>query len=478
MYAVARWRLRNPCRTTALQDGFETIWVVEPLQLMSAIDFPDKRFVTRADIVSRVSEILSNVYFDVLRSDKGVRSKISATTLLAPMLARLDLKVEDFGKSFLKVLVAHREQVCTSRPRCGACPLVSFCVVGQSRVNASRAPVVVDLFGGAGGMGYGFRQAGFRIGLAVEKDRNAAQTYRLNNPGVHVLEADIGKLEASDVRKLTGGRPSVICAGPPCQSYSLAGKRIARDPRHNLFRHVLDLAAALRPNAVLIENVPGIRRKVGRRNYKDVIFGELQKQFAVEVHLLRAIDYGVPQIRQRYFFFGRRKKRPAFGPPPKTHRESSMEGRLPEAPTVMEALSRLPRRHQGHVKDWARLSDGRLIWNLGTMAHAERVVKKIMKIRGREGPLSYRRVSKKYATTIIAGHRALPVHPTLHRTLSVREAASIQGFPTDYAFLGSRSTQPLQVANAVPPPLAAAIARQIKKHLRRHEAVPVSRTLG
>jgi DNA (cytosine-5)-methyltransferase 1 len=316
-------------------------------------------------------------------------------------------------------------------------------------------------------LGSGFRNAGFRIGLAVEMDRDAAQSYRLNNPGVHVMEADVGTISSRDVLSLVGSRPAVICAGPPCQSYSAAGSRATRDPRHHLFRHILSLARDLKPKAVLIENVPGIRRKIGCKSYKDVIERELGKQFSVEVHLLRALDYGVPQLRRRYFFFGRRKRLAPFGVPSKTHKEKGHSGRLPQAPTVMDVLKELPRRQQGQSKDWARMSDGTLLWNVGTMKHAPRVIKKISEIRGTEGPLSYRRVSREYANTIVAGHRALPVHPTLHRTLSVREAACVQGFDKEYVFLGARANQPLQVANAVPPPLARAIARHLRRKVAR-----------
>ena len=92
------------------------------------------------------------------------------------------------------------------------------------------------------------------------------------------------------------------------------------------------------------------------------------------------------------------------------------------------------------------------------MLHCERVVEKIAAIKAGEGPISYRRLHKDLARTIVAGHRALPVHPYLHRTISVREAARLQGFADTHVFCGTRSQQPLQVANAVPPLLAQAVA--------------------
>src|SRR5205085_2592888 len=101
------------------------------------------------------------------------------------------------------------------------------------------------------------------------------------------------------------------------------------------------------------------------------------------------------------------------------------------------------------------------IANASTMAHSSRVLAKIKGIKPGKGPISYRRLEREVARTLVAGHRALPVHPWLHRTISVREAARIQGFPDSYVFCGTRANQPLQVANAVPPPLAAAIANHM-----------------
>ena len=421
----------------------------------------------RSYAASRVKELLQAVYFDgqrVVGPTESARDRIAKS--LKVMLARLNLAISDFDVDSLGVLMTHKQKICSTKPRCGSCPLVSFCAVGRERVKRASAPVVLDLFGGVGGLGSGFRSAGFRIGLAVELDRHAAQTYRLNNPGVHVMEADVAALTSENVRSLLGSRPAVICAGPPCQSYSAAGRRVRRDPRHNLFRHILSLARGLKPDAVVIENVPGIHRKIGDKSYKEIIEVELGRQFRVESHLLRAVEYGVPQVRKRYFFFGARKGLGLLGAPTASHREKGTSGRRREAPTVDEALKGLPRRSQGQPKDWWLLPDGTLLRNVGTMAHTSRVIKKIETIEGGEGPLSYRRVSHVYANTIIAGHRALPVHPTLHSTLSVREAACIQGFPRDFVFLGPRASQPLQVANAVPPPLARAIAGQIGRALK------------
>ncbi len=365
-------------------------------------------------------------------------------------------------------LVHHGRAACTAqRPKCGECVLVSFCGRGREAVSEEdKRPVAVDLFAGAGGMGRGFRDAGFRVALAVESDRHAAQTYRLNNPGVPVIEAVIDdKTTASKLRRYMPGvgTVSTLLAGAPCQGYSAAGARNPQDPQNGLYKHVARLARQLKAESICLENVPGVRR-VNGHGFLDKIVATLEAAgYAVAPHLLRACAFGVPQHRLRYFFLCRRGRRAEkISEPGATHAaHSSGDARLPESPRLDDLLAELPEIPAGTVAERFVGDDGEEYLNMSTMAHSSRVIHKIKKIKPGEGPISYRRLEPGEARTLIAGHRAMPVHPKLHRTISVREAAVIQGFPPDYFFCGPRAEQPLQVANAVPPPLAAAVAREI-----------------
>jgi DNA (cytosine-5)-methyltransferase 1 len=121
---------------------------------------------------------------------------------------------------------------------------------------------------------------------------------------------------------------------------------------------------------------------------------------------------------------------------------------------VIEALQDLPVLGPGEYAE-------HLLPNASTMRHSPWVIAKIATIPPGQGPQSYRRLRPDVASTLVAGHRALPVHPFLHRTISVREAARLQGFPDRYVFIGPRSNQPQQVANAVPPPMARAVAASL-----------------
>jgi DNA (cytosine-5)-methyltransferase 1 len=368
-------------------------------------------------------------------------------------------------------LIHHGRAVCTpgGKPRCGDCILVSFCKTGRARIRTDNAPVAVDLFAGAGGLGAGFRSAGYRVAVAVEADRAAAQTYRYNNPGVPVLETRIGaRSSAAQLLRAVPGLTKVdaVIAGPPCQGYSAAGSRAGDDPRNGLYRHVVRLAAQLKARLIVLEQVPGVRKVDGLQFAERIKRSFTTAGYSPREYLLRASDFGVPQRRQRILFVGRRGPRLPPLPPPPTHRQFSTEtpkraSRLPMTVSLIDALRQIPVLGPGRVAE-RLLRNEREFLNMSTMRHAVRVLRKIAAIQPGEGPISYRRLDRGEARTLIAGHRAFPVHPRLDRTISVREAALIQGFPVDYLFCGVRAAQPLQVANAVPPPLAAAVAAHLK----------------
>ena len=371
-------------------------------------------------------------------------------------------------------LMIHSRVACTEKePRCAACPLVSFCETGRSSVVAQHGTATaVDLFGGAGALGLGFKWAGFRIVAAVEIDRDAAQTYRVNHPGVPVLEAPVEKITADGLRTWIPNlaTPSAVIAGPPCQGYSAAGARDTDDRRNLLFRHVGRIARQLGARSVVIENVPGLRR-VNGVTYTDRITASLRRcgyRTWKQPVALRASDFGVPQNRQRLFFVGVRRGIELPEPPTPTHvplNDHASDSVLPQTPSLAERLEDLPRLEPGAGAERLRLRNGRVVLNSQAMAHSPRVVAKIREIPAGRGPISYRRLESDSARTLVAGHRALPVHPEQHRTITVREAARIQGLPDEYFFCGPRSTQPLQVANAVPPALSEAVARRLLKSL-------------
>ena len=331
----------------------------------------------------------------------------------------------------------------------------------------------VDLFAGAGGLTLGLKQAGLLVSAAVEIDRDAAETYRRNHPEVNLIEADIRDVQPGDLTAHMPGRPLAVVAGSPCQGYSVAGKRDPGSPLNNLFTEVARIAEALQPRFVVIENVPGLRRVNGVGFTGRVCAALRCIGYTIDQpHLLKSEDFGVPQKRRRLVFMASHTScRSNLTPPAPTHTPHSGSGGnnvsgnggsqgLARTPTVREALQDLPQLGPGRV--WEQGDhNGRTVYNASTMAHSPAVIDKISKIAPGKGPISYRRLRTSLARTLVAGHRALPVHPWLNRTISVREAARIQGFPDDFVFCGPRSNQPIQVANAVPVPMAKAIAKTL-----------------
>ena len=372
-------------------------------------------------------------------------------------------------------LVHHGRAICREqKPRCGDCVLVSFCAKGQVRVaeGIGNKPTAIDLFAGAGGLGSGFRAAGFAIVGAVESERDAAQTYRLNHPGTPVIEAEIepddgGADLRGALRHITA--PAAILAGPPCQGYSAAGSRNPEDRRNKLFEPVARMASDLGVKAVILENVPGVKRVNGHAFLPRITKAFEDRGFAAPHYPLLASHFGVPQRRLRYVFLvSNPEKIGPIVPPEPTHAVNVDEsgGNLQRTLSVLEVFAALPRVEQGMDVEPARAPDGSVVWNASTMRHSPEVVAKIEAIPRGGGPISYRRLDGGEARTIIAGHRALPVHPVLHRTISAREAAAIQGFPPSYRFLGQRGSWPLQVANCVPPPLARALGARVMEAIR------------
>jgi len=341
-------------------------------------------------------------------------------------------------------LIHHGRAYCRSTsPRCTECPLISFCAAGRAAQHSTSArPVAVELFAGGGGLGEGFTRAGFRVAIAVEMDRSAAQTYRLNHPGTVVVEADATKISAKQLEGLAplAGKATAVIAGPPCQGYSMAGRRKANDGKNGLYAAVIDLACELKAQFVVIENVPGMR-KVEGKSFVDTVIEALEAEgYAARAHLLRACDFGVPQLRRRLLFLAQRQD---LGAAPEPPQPSHCPGDLCElkcgespgircgrepTPTVLESLADLPMLAHGQLAEYVDLGDGKVLLNGSTMRHTERVIKKIRRLEPGTGPISYRRLHPDIARTIVAGHRALPVHPLLDRTISVREAARIQGF--------------------------------------------------
>lgn len=171
----------------------------------------------------------------------------------------------------------------------------------------SHAPTFISTFAGCGGSSLGYGMAGFRELLAVEWDDNAVEALRLNFPALPIHHGDIADLTVRHCLELTGLRPGeldVFDGSPPCQGFSLAGKRALDDPRNQLFRQYVRLLKGLRPKVFVMENVGGMVK--GKMK---LVFAQILKElkaagYNVSVRLLNAMYFGVPQSRERVIFIG------------------------------------------------------------------------------------------------------------------------------------------------------------------------------
>ncbi len=392
------------------------------------------------------------------------------------------------------------------------------------RVEQATGPTCIDLFSGAGGLAEGFRQAGWAVVAANDADKAAAATFQANFPEATFLTGSVSHIESSSLLEATGlaaGELDCLIGGPPCQSFSYNNhERSADDTRALLFRRYLAIVAGLLPKTLVMENVPGmltigggsivaaIERRLGRLGYK------------MAIRILYAEDFGVPQARRRVFVIASRVGDPAelfplgsHGPCPKpseganryVHRWAPPKGtELPPVVTVGDAIDDLPvvrngrgtsqRGYGGQPRsDYQREArgGGDILYNHACHHLAEMTLKRVKAVP--EGgnwrniprhllPEGMKRALKKdhtkrygrldrqeLASTILTKcdpHWGAYIHPTQNRTITVREAARLQGFPDNFRFCGDHlSKQYEQVGNAVPPPLARAIALNIKQHL-------------
>jgi len=387
-----------------------------------------------------------------------------------------------------------------------------------------RRRTCIDLFSGAGGLAVGFRQAGWSVLAANDIDPDAGATFRLNFPEASFFEGPISALTSDALLKecrMRRGELDCLIGGPPCQSFSYNNhQRSAEDERARLFRDYLRLVDALRPKTLIMENVPGILTIGDNAVIKEIAAQLASLDYDCAVEVLSAEEFGVPQIRRRVFIVASRIGLARHLLPAPTHCSAAVRApRSHEATTnkdkpaparrktitIHEAIGDLPilrsgrgshvtpRRKGGPKSRFqrnARKGSTELrnhICHALTPAMLKRIgyvpeggnwrdiPRKLLPAGMRRARLSdhtkrYGRLSRKgLASTILTKcdpHWGAYIHPTQNRTISVREAARLQGFPDQFIFAGEHlSKQYAQVGNAVPVPIARAIADTTLKHI-------------
>ncbi len=329
---------------------------------------------------------------------------------------------------------------------------------------------VVSLFSGAGGLDAGFLRRGFKPVIALDCSEAACETYQQNYPSVHVIRRDLSRVRKGYILERLAElprllRPVGVIGGPPCQAFSLSnGYKRANDPRAKLSEHYASLLAELNEKYELdffvFENVLGLRHEEHSSQFRDLKKLFAKAGFWVLEGELDAQDFRVAQRRRRLFVVGFNKKKYPLvefdfprgnGSRPKTVRE--IIGQLPEPTYFRRGTS----SHEipFHSNHWCMAPKSRKFRN-GRLIEGQ--------IKGRP----FRVLSwDKPSWTVAYGHREVHVHPAGHRRLSVYEAMLLQGFPRNYQLCGTLSDQIRLVSDAVPPPLASALAGSIRDVLPR-----------
>ena len=367
--------------------------------------------------------------------------------------------------------------------------VISINEFGKMEGNMSK-PNCIDLFCGAGGLSYGFQSAGFNVLLGIDNDEKALKTFELNHHEARSICRDITEITyEKDIKPLIGDKKiDVIIGGPPCQGMSLSGFRKLDDPRNKLYLSYIRLVDEIRPDAFVIENVPGLVSLFDGQIKDSIIEKFTEMGYNIKYQILCAADYSVPQKRRRVVFVGL-KDGSSFEYPPKHKETVTCKMALSDLPPLTDELGTESGMdyYTAPENDYQRLMRARssVVKNHVAAKHSEKV-KYIISLVPAGGnyknlPEEYRNTrhfhvawtrfpDNKPAPTIDTGHRH-HFHYKYNRVPTVRECARIQSFPDDFVFLGNKTDQFRQVGNAVPPLMAQAIAEQLLKYLKkgRHE---------
>lgn len=351
---------------------------------------------------------------------------------------------------------------------------------------SKRSPVAIDIFSGAGGLSLGLREAGFDVRLAVDSDSAAVRTYR-HNLGGHIIEGSVRDLTARQILAKAGlrvGECDLFAGGPPCQGFSLQRRGPEKDERNNLVLEFPRIVEGVRPRFFLMENVPGLLSKRGREFFRQVNARLEDLGYRTVVGKLDAVEFGVPQFRQRVFLIGHLQGMAAFAFPQaqidskkwRTVRDAI--GSLPAPPADGSPHPTIP-NHYGEARlsktNIERLKHippggGRehLPTHLQLPCHVNNPTHRHLDVYGR---LAWDKPSGTITARFDSFTRGKFAHPEHHRSITLREGARLQTFPDEFVFFGNREECARQIGNAVPPRLAECIGKAIIAALRggRHE---------
>jgi DNA (cytosine-5)-methyltransferase 1 len=369
-----------------------------------------------------------------------------------------------------------------------------------------QPPTVVDLFSGCGGMSWGLHRTGFKVLAAIDCWNRALKTFECNHPESKIIQSDITQLDPRTVMATLGlqtGELDCLIGGPPCQGFSKnvpAAYRFLEDPRNQLFRDFLRFVEVMLPKVVVMENVAEIHNAYAGQVKEEIVESLECLGYEVQVEVLFAPDYGIPQRRRRCFFFASRTgTRPVFPPVLFGPQERyTLFGSVKKYRTAWSAISDLPvlengegyepmdydREAQNEYQSLMR-QNSQVIYDHITRKLNEKQFSRIASLEpgqgikdlpkelkpqngysGAYGRLDMEMVAPTITRWVFHPGSGRFCHPRQIRLLTIREAARLQSFSDDFRFTGTYIEKSHQVGNAVPPLFMQTMAHNIKACLQ------------
>ncbi len=377
----------------------------------------------------------------------------------------------------------------------------------------SNSDQVLSLFSGAGGFSYGFSQAGLKPLCGAEIDKSACATYEANI-GSDCHNVDLSEVAPDFFKAALGGKtPFAVIGGPPCQGFSTAGPRNARDPRNRLIFNYFRIVESIQPRWFIFENVEGLLTSGNGEAVSALVREFIRIGYSVRLEKVNLAGFGVAQTRKRVLIIGNRMGVEFTFPKENFSFDSGKakkRSQKPFAPTLLQAIEGLgtpcSRRDQtssytnknpdgaydkymreGNVlglnsehfdattaedaKRYSLLSGGQTMkdlpeeyWHDSFKRRAFRRVQDGTPTEKRGGaPSGIKRLHGNLQSLTITGAASREfIHPTENRPLTIRECARIQSFPDRYQFKGNAASAMQQIGNAVPPLAAAVFAEHLK----------------
>lgn len=414
--------------------------------------------IAPAAVIKSISEVLTAIDEGTLIPSKKKRvCKTEFDTSIIKQRPRRGYTQTESNKEYLKVLGKLSEDFSLPKTNC---------------------PKAISFFAGCGGLCYGLSAAGFDIVASNELVPDYVKIYKKNFPNTTTLPNDVKDITQDNIKAITDrvGDIDLFAGGPPCQGFSLAGKRDVNDSRNTLFQYYLRLASICKPKVILMENVKLLTSmKTPSGSYvKDEIIQTFNRiGYYSNFFIVNASDYGVPQDRYRVLFVGVRKDlkmEPAI-PPPDHGEGSGLFDSLAPKLTFADAVSDLPFLEAGEKSGIDSLHKA--------TKHPEHVIRWLIDVP--EGKSAHdntdpalippsgfnttykRQVWNEPGRTVTTNFATISgsnnVHPIATRALTTREAMRLQSFPDTYIMEGKDATIQTVIGNAVPPLLAYKIGK-------------------